>query len=170
MHEGGTENARDGNPRADSREDGPAQHRPTRRAELPECPRGGENQDPRASDPGKRPQHEPRREALRQPHAQRHEANDHEPGTDSGRGPDAQAHRRQGAEQVTEIVGRCQPSSLANRYRGILLHHGEDRREGEPPDAHCDPQGSESRQGDDHRGGHVVDHAPSLGRLLYCDK
>jgi hypothetical protein len=103
-----------------------------------------------------------------------------EPGTDSGRGPDAQGHRRQGAEQVTEIVGRCQPSAVANRYRGILLHHREDRREGEPPDAHCDPEGRESRQRDDQGRGHVlglrlpqirmVHHAARLRRPLPLGK
>ena len=52
----------------------------------------------------------------------------------------------EGAEQVAEVVGGGQPPAFANRYRGLLLHHGKDRREGEPADAHGDPEGGESHQ------------------------
>lgn len=177
MHESDTEQARHGHPRAHASENGSTQHGPARRAEFPECPRGDEDQDPRASDPGQRPQHEPRGEALRQRHAQCHEANDEEPGPDGGGSPDTQGHHRQGAEQVTEVVGRSQPSAFADRYRSFLLHHGKDWREGEPSDAHGDSEGRESRQRDDQRRGcrrglrlapiRIVAHAVSLGGSIH---
>ena len=76
-------------------------------------------------------------EAALEAHGERGEADGDEPRADRAGRAHAQPHHGQSAQQVADVVRGREPPAHRDREAGVLVHHRQDRREGEAPDAHA---------------------------------
>ncbi|MPM82191.1 hypothetical protein SDC9_129252 [bioreactor metagenome] len=58
-----------------------------------------------------------------------------------------QRHAKQSPRQITQVIGRGQPTALRQGERAVVQHHRQQRREGEPAYAHGDGQRRHARKG-----------------------